>query len=174
MGTVCWAISTAAVGVSQHFRQLAFWRAVNGFGLAIVIPALQSFIADSYKDGSRGTGFGILSLVGAIGGIGGGILATVMAGQEFLGMPGWRFAFLMMASVSLIIGLLVYLFVDDPKKTSPMHLGTDMDSNKYNSNLNNNVFFQIQIMFFSKRRKDVLLLMSTLFKIDVSLLVSSK
>lgn len=101
-------------------------------------------------------------------------MATVMAGQEFLGMPGWRFAFLMMASVSLIIGLLVYLFVDDPKKTSPMHLGTDVDSNKYNSNFNNNFFFKNKFCFFSKRRKNVLLLMSTLFKIDVSLLVSSK
>ncbi|KAJ4760598.1 Major facilitator superfamily protein [Rhynchospora pubera] len=127
-GTVCWAISTAAVGVSQHLHQLAIWRAVNGFGLAIVIPALQSFIADSYKDGSHGTGFGLLSLVGAIGGIGGGILATIMAGQEFWGMPGWRFAFLMMASVSLVIGLLVYLFVDDPRKISPTYIGADVES----------------------------------------------
>jgi MFS family permease len=133
MGTVCWAISTAAVGVSQHFRQVAIWRAINGFGLAIVIPTLQSFIADNYKDGTRGTGFGLLSLVGAIGGIGGGILATIMAGQKFLGMPGWRFAFLIMASVSLVIGLLVYLFVDDPRTTSPIYPGTDIDSKKYNS-----------------------------------------
>ncbi|KAF3953633.1 hypothetical protein CMV_020939 [Castanea mollissima] len=70
MGTFCWALSTAAVGASQHFLQVAFWRAINGFGLAIVIPALQSFIADSYMDGVRGTGFGLLSLVGSLGGIG--------------------------------------------------------------------------------------------------------
>ena len=36
-------------------------------GLAIVIPALQSLIADSYKDGPRGAGFGLLSLIGAVG-----------------------------------------------------------------------------------------------------------
>ncbi|RVW23063.1 hypothetical protein CK203_102450 [Vitis vinifera] len=58
MGTVCWAISTAAVGASQQYMQVAFWRAVNGFGLAIVIPALQSFIADSYKDSVRGLDLG--------------------------------------------------------------------------------------------------------------------
>uniref|UniRef100_A0A2N9E3G2 Major facilitator superfamily (MFS) profile domain-containing protein n=1 Tax=Fagus sylvatica TaxID=28930 RepID=A0A2N9E3G2_FAGSY len=117
MGTFCWALSTAAVGASQQFLQVAFWRAVNGFGLAIVIPALQSFIADSYMDGVRGTGFGLLSLVGSLGGIGGGVLATIMAGQQYWGVPGWRFAFIMMATLSSLIGFLVFSFVVDPRKT---------------------------------------------------------
>ncbi|CAD6226157.1 unnamed protein product [Miscanthus lutarioriparius] len=105
-----------AVGASQHFRQVAFWRAVNGLGLAIVIPALQSFIADSYKDGTRGAGFGLLSLIGAVGGIGGSILATIMAGKDYWGFPGWRVAFMMVALVSLIIGILVYLYATDPRR----------------------------------------------------------
>lgn len=116
-GTVCWALSTAAVGVSQQFSQVAMWRALNGFGLAIVIPALQSFIADSYRDGTRGTGFGVLSLVGTIGGIGGGVVATVMAGHNFWGIPGWRCAFILMASISSVIGFLVFLFVTDPRRS---------------------------------------------------------
>lgn len=116
MGTFCWALSTAAVGASQHFLQVAFWRAINGFGLAIVIPALQSFIADSYMDGVRGTGFGLLSLVGSLGGIGGGVLATIMAGHQYWGVPGWRFAFILMAALSSLIGFLVFSFVVDPRK----------------------------------------------------------
>ncbi|KAK8942773.1 hypothetical protein KSP39_PZI009490 [Platanthera zijinensis] len=118
LGIACWAFSTAAVGISHHFQQVAFWRAVNGFGLAIVIPSLQSFIADSYVDGSRGTGFGLLNFVGSVGGIGGGVLATVMAGQEYWGIPGWRIAFIMMATFSLLIGGLVFLFVVDPRRNS--------------------------------------------------------
>ncbi|KAG6478839.1 putative glycerol-3-phosphate transporter 2 isoform X1 [Zingiber officinale] len=125
MGTAFWALSTAAVGLSQRFEQAAFWRAINGFGLAIVIPALQSFIADSYMDGMRGTGFGLLSLVGAVGGIGGGVLATIMAGHEYWGIPGWRFAFIMMASLSLLIGVLVYLFVVEPRKDPLAAHGAD-------------------------------------------------
>ncbi|KAF9620255.1 hypothetical protein IFM89_010990 [Coptis chinensis] len=115
MGTMCWAISTAAVGASHHFMQVMFWRAINGFGLAIVIPALQSFIADSYLDGARGAGFGMLNLVGSVGGIGGSVLATIMAGQEYWGIPGWRCAFILMALLSSLIGLLVFLFVVDPR-----------------------------------------------------------
>ncbi|CAI9110716.1 OLC1v1010785C1 [Oldenlandia corymbosa var. corymbosa] len=116
VGTLCWALSTAGVGFSSYFAQVAFWRVVNGLGLAIVIPALQSFIADSYKDGVRGKGFGFLHLVGTIGGIGGGAIATVMAGHDYLGIPGWRFAFIVTATLSCLIAFLVYTFVEDPEK----------------------------------------------------------
>ncbi|XP_064961510.1 uncharacterized protein LOC135610658 isoform X2 [Musa acuminata AAA Group] len=132
MGTACWALSTAAVGVSQHFNQVAFWRAINGLGLAIVIPALQSFIADSYMDGLRGTGFGLLNLIGSVGGIGGGVLATIMAGHEYWGIPGWRCAFIMMASLSLLIGVLVFLFVVDPRRDPLVAVGADDDTERAN------------------------------------------
>ncbi|XP_050382401.1 uncharacterized protein LOC126799279 [Argentina anserina] len=125
MGTFCWAISTAAVGASHHFGQAAIWRAVNGFGLAIVIPALQSFIADSYKDGVRGAGFGMVSLVGSLGGIGGGVVATLMAGDMYWSIPGWRIAFVLMAALSSLIGFLVFIFVVDPRKVVPITHGAD-------------------------------------------------
>lgn len=121
IGILCWALSTAAVGMSKYFFQVAFWRAINGFGLAIVIPALQSFIADSYMDGVRGAGFGFLNLVGTVGGIGGGAIATVMAGYDFWGIPGWRWAFAMMGTLSCLIGFLVYQFVVDPRRISSAH-----------------------------------------------------
>ncbi|KAL8473264.1 hypothetical protein ACS0TY_030193 [Phlomoides rotata] len=120
-GIICWALSTAAVGASKYFFQVAFWRAINGLGLAIVIPALQSFIADSYTDGVRGAGFGFLNLVGTVGGIGGGAIATVMAGHDFWGIPGWRFAFMIMGALSCLIAFLVYQFVIDPRRLSSAH-----------------------------------------------------
>ncbi|XP_042061110.1 uncharacterized protein LOC121805362 [Salvia splendens] len=121
IGILCWALSTAAVGASKYFFQVAFWRAINGFGLAIVIPALQSFIADSYMDGIRGTGFGFLNLVGTVGGIGGGAIATVMAGHDLWGIPGWRCAFLIMGALSCLIAFLVYQLVVDPKRNISTH-----------------------------------------------------
>ncbi|KAK3033846.1 hypothetical protein RJ639_034264 [Escallonia herrerae] len=135
MGTMCWSLSTAAVGGSRYFRQVAFWRAVNGFGLAIVIPALQSFIADSYMDGVRGAGFGFLNLVGTIGGIGGGVLATVMAGYEFWGVPGWRCAFIIFATLSCIIGFLVFVFVVDPRRTISIDHATGESPDSFRDDL---------------------------------------
>ncbi|XP_051177538.1 uncharacterized protein [Lolium perenne] len=143
IGTVFWAISTGAVGVSQYFQQVAFWRGVNGVGLAIVIPSLQSFIADSYKDGTRGAGFGLLALIGSIGGIGGSILATIMAGRDYWGLPGWRFAFIVVAFVSLLIGLLVYFYTVDPRKVSPSNFG-DEDSHERSRLVGNTSIFPPQ------------------------------
>lgn len=45
-GTMLWAASTAGVGMSTSYFQCAVWRAFTGVGLAIVIPAVQSFVAD--------------------------------------------------------------------------------------------------------------------------------
>ncbi|KAI3894942.1 hypothetical protein MKW92_048839 [Papaver armeniacum] len=111
MGTLCWAISTVGMGASYQFSRFVFWRALNGVGLAIVMPALQSL----------NSGFGMLSLVGTVGGIGGSALATIMAGQNFLGIPGWRCAFFLMALSSSLIALLVFMFVIDPRKFYNSH-----------------------------------------------------
>ena len=46
-GTIFWALSTAGVGLSQTYWQCAVWRGLTGVGLAVVVPAVQSFIADT-------------------------------------------------------------------------------------------------------------------------------
>ncbi len=118
LGTLLWAFSTAAFAVAVSFTQCTLSRAVNGVGLAIVIPALQSFIADSYLEEGRGVGFGLLNLVGAIGGIAGSLTATLMAGHTYLGVPGWRTAFLVGAVASTVIGCLVHTQVRDPSAST--------------------------------------------------------
>ena len=55
----------------------ALW-AVNGVGLALVIPSGQSLIADYYPPASRGRAFGALYLTGAVGGMLGSLYATNM------------------------------------------------------------------------------------------------
>ncbi|CAK9153092.1 unnamed protein product [Ilex paraguariensis] len=130
LGSLCWALSTAAVGISQYFWQVAFLRAVNGVGLAIVIPALQSFIADSFDDSIRGAAFGFFYLMGTVGGIGGGAFATVMAGYEFLGIPGWRCALIIMSTLSSIVALLVFSFVVDPRRKSAINHSCDKNSER--------------------------------------------
>ncbi|KAG2632825.1 hypothetical protein PVAP13_2NG126900 [Panicum virgatum] len=76
-------------------------------------------------------GFGLLSLIGAVGGIGGSILATIMAGKDYWGFPGWRVAFMMVALVSLIIGILVYLYATDPRRIPGNHLLDDDDYERF-------------------------------------------
>lgn len=98
-------------------------RGLTGIGLAIVIPSIQSLIADSTDDSNRGMAFGWLHLTGNLGSIVGGFSSVVVASTSVMGIPGWRIAFLGVAFVSVIVGIFVGLFAKDPRfsKTRVFH-----------------------------------------------------
>ncbi|CAM6016844.1 unnamed protein product [Sphagnum balticum] len=112
-GAVAWAIATAAVGSCTAYWQAAIAKAFNGIGLAIVVPAIQSIVADYHKDSERGLGFGFLHGAGQFGTLIGGIFATLMAGQVLGNLAGWRFAFYFVAFVSLLLAGAIYMFAQD-------------------------------------------------------------
>lgn len=96
------------------FLQVAISRGLNGIGLALVIPAVQSLVADSTDDGNRGAAFGWLQLTSSIGSIIGGFSALLLASTTVLGVEGWRVAFHLVAAISVAVGVLVWLFAVDP------------------------------------------------------------
>uniref|UniRef100_A0A0E0M0J2 Major facilitator superfamily (MFS) profile domain-containing protein n=1 Tax=Oryza punctata TaxID=4537 RepID=A0A0E0M0J2_ORYPU len=113
-GAFLWAAATFLVAVSGTFLQVAISRGLNGIGLALVIPAVQSLVADSTDDGNRGTAFGWLQLTSSIGSIIGGFSALLLASTTVLGVEGWRVAFHLVAAISVAVGVLVWLFAVDP------------------------------------------------------------
>ncbi|KAL3527749.1 hypothetical protein ACH5RR_012405 [Cinchona calisaya] len=114
LGAFLWAAATCLVGLSSTFLQLAVSRGLNGIGLAIVIPAIQSLVADSTNESNRGTAFGWLQLTGNFGSIIGGLLSVLIASTSFMGIPGWRIAFYLVGIISVVVGILVGLFAKDP------------------------------------------------------------
>ncbi|KAK7247430.1 hypothetical protein RIF29_42313 [Crotalaria pallida] len=114
LGAFLWAAATFLVAISSTFLQVAISRGLNGIGLAIVIPAIQSLVADSTHDSNRGMAFGWLQLTGNFGSIIGGLFSILMASTSIAGIPGWRIAFHLVALISIIVGLLVRLFAKDP------------------------------------------------------------
>ncbi|KAL8143937.1 hypothetical protein V2J09_016969 [Rumex salicifolius] len=120
LGALLWAAATFLVAVS---------RALNGIGLAIVGPAIQSLIADSTDDSNRGTAFGWLQLTGNIGSIIGGLCSVLIAPLTIMGIPGWRISFHIVGIISVLVGVLVRLFAKDPHfsdedNTNSGHLAT--------------------------------------------------
>ncbi|KAM6565112.1 hypothetical protein CsatB_025110 [Cannabis sativa] len=115
LGAFLWAAATFLVGISSTFLQVAISRGLNGIGLAIVIPAIQSLVADSTDDNNRGVAFGWLTLTGNLGSIIGGLCAVLMASKSFMGIDGWRMAFHVVALISVIVGVLVRLYANDPR-----------------------------------------------------------
>lgn len=97
------------------YFQMVISRALNGIGLAMVVPAIQSLVADSTEEHERGVAFGWLQLTGNIGSILGGFLSVLLAGGTVLGYPGWRMSFHLVAVISIVVGVLVRYFAVDPR-----------------------------------------------------------
>lgn len=114
-GAIMWAVATFFVGISATFTQVVISRALNGVGLAMVVPAIQSLIADSTKEHERGVAFGWLQLTGNIGSILGGFLSVILAGHTFYGYPGWRMSFHLVALISVVVAAMVWCFAVDPR-----------------------------------------------------------
>ncbi|XWS33312.1 hypothetical protein CRYUN_Cryun22dG0070800 [Craigia yunnanensis] len=115
LGSFLWAAATFLVAISTTFLQVAVSRGLNGIGLAIVIPAIQSLVADSTDDNNRGVAFGWLQATGNIGSILGGLCSVLIASKTIMGIPGWRFAFHLVGIISVVVGILVRLFANDPR-----------------------------------------------------------
>ena len=51
---VLWGVMTIALGLMTSVNQAMAYAAVNGVGLSLLIPSVQSVIADYYDASSRG------------------------------------------------------------------------------------------------------------------------
>lgn len=56
------------------------------------------------------------------GGMVGGFFATNIGSTMPFGMDGWRFAFHLMAAVSLVTSALVFYVATDPRPTAKVHV----------------------------------------------------
>ena len=91
------------------------YAAFNGLGLALIIPCIQSLIADYYPAGSRGRAFGALFLTSSLGQVAGGFFATSVGGRTIGRTAGWRFAFFLVGGVSIAAAVLTLALARDPR-----------------------------------------------------------
>jgi MFS family permease len=115
---VAWGVMTVAMGLMTSVSQAVAFSVINGIGLSLLIPSVQSIIADYYEAGSRGRAFGTLYLVSSLGSMAGGFFATTVGGKKVGTLAGWRFAFLLIAAASVVVGLFVLLFAADPRSAA--------------------------------------------------------
>ncbi|XP_040383459.1 uncharacterized protein LOC102709873 [Oryza brachyantha] len=113
-GSFLWAAATFLVAVSDTFAQVAVARGLNGVGLALVTPAIQSLVADCSDDSTRGSAFGWLQLTGNLGSVIGGLFSLTLASTTVMGVAGWRVAFHVVALISVAVGAMVGAFAVDP------------------------------------------------------------
>lgn len=111
VGTLVWSAATALCGWAGGWIHLLLARMGVGLGEAIGLPSLQSVISDYFPANKRGMAISVLMLAPALGALvgfmGGGWIA-----QEY----GWRETFLIAAVPGVVLALVAWLWVAEPRR----------------------------------------------------------
>jgi len=116
---IAWSGITALNAAAPSFGALVGIRAALGFGQAITEPATASLLADYYPMHQRGRAFSVQQVMLFVGfglgiGLGGLVGATL----------GWRWAFLIVGSPSVVVAFMVYRLKEPRRGMSDrLHLG---------------------------------------------------
>ncbi|WP_165322357.1 MFS transporter [Rhizorhabdus phycosphaerae] len=105
-----WSILTICCGLAANFVQLALARMGVGIGEAGSQSASASLIVDCFPPRQRGLATAIFYLGVPVGGCLGMLIGAVVA-TSF----GWRAAFLFAGAPGLLLGLLMWLALRDPR-----------------------------------------------------------
>ena len=118
LGCLIWSIFTILFALTNSVAAALPLCAINGIGLALVIPSVQSLTADYHPAEARGKAFGALWLTISFGGMLGALYATNVGATRPFGMEGWRFVFISVATASILVGILNARYVFDPTWSS--------------------------------------------------------
>ena len=110
-GTGIWGIWTIVVGMMPSFNAVLVVRAISGLGLGCLMPATFSLLGDHYPQEKRGFALGVIGFVGLMGTVLG------VAALGFVATPElWRWGFVGLGIFSILSGLVIWLFVDEPPR----------------------------------------------------------
>ena len=110
--TGIWGIWTLLVGFSQSFNQLLLLLAISSIGLAAIEAPLSSLISDLFPKEERGAAFGIIRSIAYLATVPTLIYFSILANR----FPdnGWRIAFYTFGLLSVISGIVIWLFAEEP------------------------------------------------------------
>ncbi|MEI9984810.1 MAG: MFS transporter [Aliidongia sp.] len=107
-----WSVMTVLSGRTVSFTTMLLARAGVGIGEAGGLPAAHALIADYFSPRFRGKA---LSVIGVCGGLG---LSLAYAGGGLINdWQGWRMAFYLGGLPGLVLSVLVFLTIREPKRS---------------------------------------------------------
>ena len=108
---IVWSGMTAFCGLSQNYLQFLLARIGVGVGEAGGTPPANSIIADNFSAARRPMAMTIFALGAPLGAWMGADMAGYVAN-----LYGWRAAFLVLGVPGLLLGLIVFLTIKEPKR----------------------------------------------------------
>lgn len=110
--TGIWGLWTAAAGFAQNYTQLLILYAIGVLGTVASEPIANGMLADMFEDDERGKAYGALRSISSFG----SLFLTPLIGRLANVPDGWRYGMFIMGATSLLSGVLIALFVKEPKR----------------------------------------------------------
>lgn len=123
--TGIWGLWTAAAGLAQNFTQLLVLYGIGVIGTVASEPIANGLLADIFPEEERGKAYGFIRFIS----VGGGVLLTPWIAQLAKIDDGWRMGMYVMGGLSLLSGILILIFVHEPKYRTKTD---DADFGKFN------------------------------------------
>lgn len=111
--TGAWGVWTGLVGLAQNFEQLVILYAIGAIGTVAGEPITNGLIADHYRNRERGRAYGWLRSLSSFGSLALTPLIAFFARDP----EGWRYGLYTMGAFSVLSGVAIFLWVDQPAKT---------------------------------------------------------
>jgi len=116
LGSLVFSTSCLCMGLSSVYWLLVLLRIGIALGEAVCRPAASSLVAEMFGPGSRATANGVFSL-GVYFGYGlNFIFGLYLTDADVLGY-GWRFPYVLGGVPGIIVAVLIFLTVKDPRNT---------------------------------------------------------
>lgn len=115
-----WSVCTMACGVAGNFIQLLIARIGVGVGEAGCTPPAHSLISDYTPAAKRASAIAFYSMGIPLGSLAGMALGGIIA-DSF----GWRAAFFVAGAPGLILAILAWFTLPEPRKTAPKPKASD-------------------------------------------------
>jgi MFS family permease len=122
--TGVWGLWTAAAGLAQNYTQLLILYAIGAVGTVAAEPIQNGLMVDMFEDEERGKAYGLLRSIGTIA----GLLLTPAIGRLANIEDGWRFGMYGMGLISVISGVLLWIFLKEPPRRAVIG---DADAGKF-------------------------------------------
>jgi len=124
VGAGLWGLCTMQLALTSHFAAMMFLRVVNGAALAMMVPVMQSFVADLTDSSNCGSAFGKVACAANVGQVLACLIVTPISEFVVLGMRGWRLSLLIIGALSLFCVLFVRVAVhEEPSVWKPRRFG---------------------------------------------------
>ena len=111
IGVILWSAFTAISGFAKNFFQLAAPRLFIGIGESTITPTTMSILSDRFNQERLGFAAGFYYL-----GVPVGVGASLLIAGYIEPIIGWRGCFYLLGFLGLILGFLMLLVKDSPRK----------------------------------------------------------